>query len=110
MMSILTIILLLVGFVFLIKGADMFVEGASDLATKLKIPAMIIGLSNVSQISAKNTHNLLLKQDGTVLGWGRSTYGQLGTNTDSVLSPSSCSFPGNISKIEAGSNISVAIT
>ena len=48
MMSILTIILLLVGFVFLIKGADMFVEGASDLATKLKIPAMIIGLTIVA--------------------------------------------------------------
>ncbi len=48
MMSILTIILLLVGFVFLIKGADLFVEGASDLATKLKIPAMIIGLTIVA--------------------------------------------------------------
>ena len=47
-MSILTIILLLVGFVFLIKGADLFVEGASDLATKLKIPAMIIGLTIVA--------------------------------------------------------------
>lgn len=47
-MSILTIILLLVGFVFLIKGADFFVEGASDLATKLKIPAMIIGLTIVA--------------------------------------------------------------
>lgn len=48
MMSILTIILLLVGFVFLIKGADFFVDGASDLATKLKIPAMIIGLTIVA--------------------------------------------------------------
>lgn len=47
-MSIITIILLLVGFVFLIKGADLFVEGASDLATKLKIPAMIIGLTIVA--------------------------------------------------------------
>ncbi|MEE3419403.1 calcium/sodium antiporter [Methanosphaera sp.] len=47
-MSILTIILLLVGFVFLIKGADFFVDGASDLATKLKIPAMIIGLTIVA--------------------------------------------------------------
>ncbi|MBE6486219.1 MAG: calcium/sodium antiporter [Methanosphaera stadtmanae] len=47
-MDILTIILLLVGFVFLIKGADLFVEGASDLATKLKIPAMIIGLTIVA--------------------------------------------------------------
>lgn len=48
MMIILSIILLLVGFVFLIKGADLFVEGASDLATKLKIPAMIIGLTIVA--------------------------------------------------------------
>ena len=47
-MDILTIVLLLVGFVFLIKGADLFVEGASDLATKLKIPAMIIGLTIVA--------------------------------------------------------------
>ncbi|RAP45037.1 MAG: sodium:proton exchanger [Methanosphaera sp. rholeuAM6] len=47
-MSILTVILLLVGFVFLIKGADLFVEGASDLATKLKIPAIIIGLTIVA--------------------------------------------------------------
>lgn len=47
-MSILTIVLLLVGFVFLIKGADMFVDGASDLATKLKIPSMIIGLTIVA--------------------------------------------------------------
>ena len=47
-MDILTIILLIVGFVLLIKGADMFVDGASDLATKLKIPAMIIGLTIVA--------------------------------------------------------------
>jgi len=47
-MDILTIILLIIGFVLLIKGADMFVDGASDLATKLKIPAMIIGLTIVA--------------------------------------------------------------
>lgn len=47
-MSVLSIILLLVGFVFLIKGADLFVDGASDLATKLKIPSMIIGLTIVA--------------------------------------------------------------
>ncbi len=39
---------MLVGFFFLIKGADLFVEGASDLATKLKIPSMIIGLTIVA--------------------------------------------------------------
>lgn len=47
-MSIITIIMLLVGFVFLIKGADLFIEGASDLATKLKIPSLIIGLTIVA--------------------------------------------------------------
>jgi len=47
-MDIITVILLLVGFVLLIKGADYFVEGASDLATMLKIPSMIIGLTIVA--------------------------------------------------------------
>ena len=47
-MNILSIILLVVGFVLLIKGADFFVEGSSDLANKLKIPSMIIGLTIVA--------------------------------------------------------------
>lgn len=47
-MDIFTIILLVVGFILLIKGADFFVEGASELATKLKVPAIIIGLTIVA--------------------------------------------------------------
>lgn len=43
-----SIITLLIGFVLLIKGADFFVEGSSDLANKLKIPSMIIGLTIVA--------------------------------------------------------------
>lgn len=42
------IILLIVGFVFLIKGADFFVEGASAVAKKLKVPALIIGMTIVA--------------------------------------------------------------
>ena len=38
-------ILLLVGFILLIKGADFFVEGSSSLAGILKVPSVIIGLS-----------------------------------------------------------------
>ena len=41
-------VLLLVGFVLLIKGADYFVEGSSSLAKKLKIPSIIIGLTIVA--------------------------------------------------------------
>ncbi len=41
-------VLLIVGFVLLIKGADFFVDGASSIAAKLKIPSLIIGLTVVS--------------------------------------------------------------
>ena len=42
------IIILLVGFVFLVKGADWFVEGAASIARKLGIPQLIIGLTIVA--------------------------------------------------------------
>lgn len=41
-------LLLLVGFLFLIKGADTFVTGSSSIARKLKIPSLIIGLTIVA--------------------------------------------------------------
>ena len=43
-----TYILLLVGFVLLIKGADFFVDGASSIAKNFKIPSLIIGLTIVA--------------------------------------------------------------
>ena len=42
------IALLLVGFVFLLKGADYFVDGSSSVAKKLKVPSLIIGLTIVA--------------------------------------------------------------
>ncbi len=44
----LNILLLILGMVFLIKGADFFVEGSSNIAKALKIPSLIIGLTLVS--------------------------------------------------------------
>lgn len=41
-------IVLLVGFALLIKGADVFVDGASSLAKKMGIPPVIVGLTIVS--------------------------------------------------------------
>jgi len=41
-------LLLLIGFVLLIKGADLFVDGASSLAKRLKVPSMLIGLTIVA--------------------------------------------------------------
>ena len=41
-------IILVVGFVFLVKGADWFVDGAASIATKFGIPQLIIGLTIVA--------------------------------------------------------------
>ena len=38
-------LLLLIGFVLLIKGADFFVDGSSSLARIMKVPSVIIGLT-----------------------------------------------------------------
>lgn len=42
------IIILVLGFVLLIKGADYFVDGASAVANKLHVPALIIGMTIVA--------------------------------------------------------------
>lgn len=47
-MIVLNIILLIIGFVVLIKGADIFVDGASSLARNFKLSTMFIGLTIVS--------------------------------------------------------------
>lgn len=44
----LVIVLLIIGFVLLIKGADFFVEGSSSVAKRLHVPSIIIGLTIVA--------------------------------------------------------------
>lgn len=45
---VLNIILLIIGFVILIKGADLFVDGASNIALNFKVSKMLIGLTIVA--------------------------------------------------------------
>ncbi len=47
-MAILWILAVIVGFVFLVKGADLFVDGAAGIAAKLKVSSFIIGLTIVA--------------------------------------------------------------
>lgn len=68
-MIFLSILLLIVGFVLLVKGADWFVDGCSNVARALGIPTLIIGLtivafgtsapeaavSTIASLSGKNT-------------------------------------------------------
>ena len=39
------LVLLVVGFILLVKGADFFVEGSASVAKKLKIPSLVIGMT-----------------------------------------------------------------
>ena len=71
------IILLIVGFIVLIKGADFFVDGASAIADNFKVPKILIGLTIVAfgtsapelAVSIKsiisNNHDIVL---GNVIG------------------------------------------
>ena len=42
------LLMLALGFVLLVKGADWFVDGAAGIANKFKIPQLIIGLTIVA--------------------------------------------------------------
>ena len=48
MTILLSIILIIIGFILLIKGADFLVEGSSDIAKRFHIPEIVIGLTIVS--------------------------------------------------------------
>ncbi len=47
-MNIMMYLLLIAGFVLLIKGADLFVEASSSIAKTLRVPSIIIGLTIVA--------------------------------------------------------------
>ena len=48
MSMLINIALLLVGFVLLVKGADLFVDGSSGVARLLRVPSVVIGLTVVA--------------------------------------------------------------
>ena len=47
-----SLILLTVGFILLVKGADWFVDGSSSIAARLGIPQLVIGLTIVPWVPA----------------------------------------------------------
>ena len=47
-MRIMVYVMLVLGFVLLIKGADFFVEASSSVARMLRVPSIIIGLTIVA--------------------------------------------------------------
>lgn len=69
-MILIEILLLLLGFVMLVKGADWFVDGTAGIAAKLGIPQLVIGLTIVAMgTSAPETAvsiNAAIKQNAGI--------------------------------------------
>ena len=67
-------------------------------------------ISNVIAIAAGGFHTLALKRDGTVWGWGRNIYGELGDGTStSRFTAVQAVGLSNITAIAAGSDNSLAL-
>lgn len=71
---IVNILLLALGFVMLVKGADWFVDSAAGIAGKLGIPELVIGLTLVAfgtsapELSVSLTSALKIHSDGITIG------------------------------------------
>lgn len=99
-MIFLDILLLVVGMVLLIKGADFFVDGASNIAKAMRIPAVIIGLTLVSMGTsapelAVSINAAIAKNNGISLG---NVVGSNAFNTFLILGVSSIIIPLSINK------------
>ena len=82
-------ILLIIGFLLLIKGADLFVDGASGIAKKLGVPAVIIGLTIVSL--GTSAPELAVSISASLKGSNDITMGNvLGSNLFNLLAALGC--------------------
>lgn len=57
---VMSLFLLVLGFVLLVKGADYFVDGASDIARRFGIPKLLIGLTKINTESFLSRKGFLL--------------------------------------------------
>ncbi len=97
---ILSIVLLVVGMFFLIKGADWFVEGAAAIARSFHIPSLVIGLTLVSIGTSMPEFSVSLTS--SLQGLNDMSFGNIiGSNifnTFVVIGVSACLTPLVVSK------------
>lgn len=73
-------------------------------------PLRVSGVSDVKYIAAGYYHNIAIKWNGTVIGWGDNSFGQLGVkNTGNIYSKYTIRNFENVASVIAGSNHSFAI-
>ena len=77
-------LLLIVGFILLVKGADLFVDGSSSIAGILKVPSVIIGLTIVA--IGTSTPELVVSAMSAINGSSDIAIGNVvGSNTFNVF-------------------------
>ena len=82
-------IFLIIGFLLLIKGADLFVDGASKIAKNLGVPTVIIGLTIVSL--GTSAPELAVSISASLKGSNDITFGNvLGSNLFNLLLALGC--------------------
>lgn len=82
--NILPYVLLVLGFAILIKGADLLVDGASSIAKKLKISALVIGLTIVA--FGTSAPELIVNIMASAKGNAEIAVGNIvGSNTANIL-------------------------
>lgn len=80
----LNIIILILGFVILIKGADLFVDGASNIAGNFKVSKMLIGLTIVA--FGTSAPELAVSIKSMISGSGDIVFGNvIGSNILNIL-------------------------
>ncbi|MBL7877539.1 MAG: calcium/sodium antiporter [Cyclobacteriaceae bacterium] len=80
----LALVLLLTGFVILIKGADFLVSGSSSIAKKFKISNIAIGLTVVAL--GTSTPELLVSVTSSIKGYNSAAFGNIiGSNNFNLL-------------------------
>lgn len=78
------LVLLLTGFVILIKGADFLVSGSSSIAKKFKISNIAIGLTVVAL--GTSTPELLVSVTSSIKGYNSAAFGNIiGSNNFNLL-------------------------
>ncbi|MBN1302681.1 MAG: calcium/sodium antiporter [Melioribacteraceae bacterium] len=83
-MILVEILLFIVGFVFLIKGADLLVKGASSIALQKNVPQIVIGLTIVS--FGTSTPELVVNVLASLGGNSEITIGNVvGSNIANIL-------------------------
>ena len=74
------------------------------------LPVQVFGLSGVVSVAAGTSHNVALKADGTVWGWGYNGHGQLGDGTSgSSRVPVQAQRLGGVVAVAAGKDHTVAV-